>query len=90
MVWVLCWSGVACGGMPARDRADAAPVRDAWADGGSAAGVLAGVRRAVVRPRLLEVAVACSKGMGCHLCGSGCRLRLAGSGGHEIVSCAAC
>ena len=47
MVWVLCWSGVACGGMPARDRADAAGVRDAWADGGPAAGVLAGVRRAV-------------------------------------------
>ena len=47
MVWVLCWSGVACGGMPARDRADAAAVRDAWADGGPAAGVLAGVRRAV-------------------------------------------
>ena len=43
----MCWSGVACGGMPARDRADAAAVRDAWADGGPAAGVLAGVRRAV-------------------------------------------
>ena len=46
-MWVLCWSGVASGGMPARDRADAAAVRDAWADGGSAADVLAGVRRAV-------------------------------------------
>ena len=29
-----------CGGMPARDRADAAAARDAWADGGSTVGVL--------------------------------------------------
>ena len=56
MVWVLCWSGVACGGMPARDRADAAAVRDAWADGGSAAGALAPAFRCNTAVLCLSVA----------------------------------
>ena len=47
MVWVVWWSGAICGGMPARDRADAADARDAWADGGSSVGVLRGMRRAL-------------------------------------------